>query len=111
MNSSVQLSMTQRPRLSQQRRVYVQVLRFMDWMDTNSEYLPPWGERTKPEHDTQARPGGVALEYIVQLSNQLGAAPWVCVHHLADDAYVTKLASFLKDNLRPDLRIYVEHSK
>lgn len=51
-----------------------QVLRFMDWMRTNSEDLPPWDDRTTPRHDTQSRPGGVALEYIIALCNQVG---WV----------------------------------
>ena len=82
----------------------------MDWMHTNSDYLAPWPQRTKPNQDTQARPGGVALEYIVQLCNQLGTAPWINVHHLADDEYVRNLAGFLKSELRPDVTIYVEHS-
>jgi len=50
------------------------------------------------------------LEHIVDLCNRLGASPWINVHHLADDAYVRQMATFLKLNLRPDLRIYVEHS-
>ncbi len=32
------------------------VLRFMDWMATNSETLPPWSQRTTPAHDTQVCP-------------------------------------------------------
>jgi hypothetical protein len=82
----------------------------MDWMNTNSDYLPSWSQRTKPDQDTQARPGGVALEYLVRLSNELGAAAWINVHHLADDDYVRSLAEYLKAQLRPDVHIYVEHS-
>lgn len=41
---------------------------------------------------------------------QLGAAPWINVHHLASDGYVTSMAQMLKAQLRPDLKIYVEHS-
>jgi hypothetical protein len=36
-------------------------------------------------------------------------AAWLFVP-AADDAYVRKLASFLRDGLRPDLRVYVKHS-
>lgn len=55
-------------------------------------------------------PGGVALEYIISLCNELDAAPWINVPHLADDDYVTKLATMLRDKLRPDVKVYVEHS-
>ena len=82
----------------------------MDWMRTNDEELPAWSDRTTPASDTQARPGGVALEHIIDLCNQLGASAWVNVHHLANDAYVTSMASMLRDQLRPDVQIYVEHS-
>eukprot|EP00798_Chlamydomonas_sp_ICE-L_P027887 gene27887-12004_t len=68
-----------------------------------------------------ARPGlGAALEHIVQLVNLLehmvqlvnllGAAPWFNVHHLADDGYVLAMATLLRDTLRPDIQVYIEHS-
>ncbi|GLC60709.1 hypothetical protein PLESTB_001660900 [Pleodorina starrii] len=95
------------------------VIRFMGLMDTNGDSggaavlagnLTGWEARRKPDADTQAGPGGIALEYIVQLCNLLGADPWVNVHHLADDAYVTSMATLMRDTLRPDVKIYVEHS-
>ena len=49
--------------------------------------------------------GGVALELIARLCNELGASPWVNVPHLADDDYVRSLAQFFKDQLRPDLKV------
>ncbi|GIL67802.1 hypothetical protein Vafri_21078 [Volvox africanus] len=95
------------------------VLRFMDLMDTNNDgfwadvvagKITGWEARKKPNRDTQTGPGGIALEYIVQLCNLVGADPWVNVHHLADDAYVTAMATLLRDSLRPDVNVYVEHS-
>ncbi|GIL87895.1 hypothetical protein Vretifemale_15941 [Volvox reticuliferus] len=95
------------------------VLRFMDTLDTNNDgfwadvvagKVTGWEARKKPNRDTQAGPGGIALEYIVQLCNLVGADPWVNVHHLADDAYVTAMATLLRDSLRPDVNVYVEHS-
>jgi hypothetical protein len=47
---------------------------------------------------------------MIDLSNQLGAAPWITIHHLADDEYVRNVALLFKAQLRPDVKIYVEHS-
>ena len=82
----------------------------MEWSLTNTDPLPPWSARTTPQHDTQARPGGVALEHIVQLCNTLKASAYINVHHLANDTYVANMAVLLRDSLRPDVLVYVEHS-
>ncbi|EFJ43984.1 hypothetical protein VOLCADRAFT_95837 [Volvox carteri f. nagariensis] len=76
------------------------VLRFMGWLDINNDVA--WA--------AVASSGGIALEYLVRLCNLLGTDPWVNVHHLADDDYVTSLATMLRDSLRPDVKVYVEHS-
>lgn len=89
------------------------VLRFMSWLGTNTDTATvprAWQQRVMPTADTQTGPGGVAWEYVVKLCNQLGASPWINVHHLADDDYVRSLALFLKYQLRPDVKVYVEHS-
>lgn len=87
------------------------VLRFMSWLNTNSDAAPrSWQQRVTPQSDSQTGPGGVAWEYIVRLCNQLGASPWVNIHHLADDAYVESVAQYLKSELRSDVKVYVEHS-
>lgn len=86
------------------------VLRFQGWLGTNADTLVPWEQRVTPSYNSQTGPGGVAFDYLVQLCNQLGAAPWINVHHLADDTYVRNVATFLRDKLRPDVRIFVEHS-
>jgi len=86
------------------------VLRFMDWGQTNNSPLSDWADRTRPEHPTQSRSQGASLEYIVALSNLQGSDAWICIPHLADDNYVTQAATFLRDNLDPNLRVYVEYS-
>lgn len=73
------------------------------------EDLLQWADRTTPSHRSQEL-GPVALEYQVLLVNTLGAAPWICVHHLASDDYVKKEAEFWLANLRPDVVVYIEHS-
>ncbi|KAK7495111.1 hypothetical protein BaRGS_00013751 [Batillaria attramentaria] len=72
-------------------------IRFMDYLHTN-------------DYHTQEGPEGGAVEYMVQLANTVGVDPWICVPFAADDHYVTQLASYVKNNLRPDVKVYVEYS-
>ncbi|MBD2750538.1 hypothetical protein IC232_28205 [Microvirga sp. BT688] len=84
-------------------------LRFMDWMDTNNSKVRHWAERPRKANFTQAE-GGVALEYMVELSNVQKTAPWFCIPHLADDDYVRRFAEQVKRELDPSLPVYVEYS-
>jgi hypothetical protein len=52
----------------------------------------------------------VALDYMIALCNETGAAPWFCMPHLADDDYVRRFAAAVKAQLDPRLQIYVEYS-
>jgi|GEM_PF-2224128 len=89
---------------------HFRVLRFMDWGQTNASPVVHWQDRTRPEHNTQARSSGVALEYMVQLANELNKDIWICIPHMADDDYVTQAARLLRDNLNYNLKIYLEYS-
>ncbi|MEZ6191615.1 MAG: hypothetical protein R3C45_10040 [Phycisphaerales bacterium] len=86
------------------------VIRFMDWMRTNGSSISSWSDRPKPDYYTQGTRRGVALEYMIELCNELGADPWFCMPHLADDAYVYAFARQVRMRLRPDLNVYVEWS-
>ena len=85
-------------------------LRFMDWGAINYSALMSWTNRTTPSYYTQANPNGVALEYMVQLCNTLQKDAWICIPHVADDNYVQNAAQLIRDNLSPNLRVYVEYS-
>jgi len=74
-----------------------------------SNELWEWADRVLPSHRSQTT-GPVALEYQALLVNTLGASPWVTVHHLASDDYVRQEATFWRQQLRPDVMVYVEHS-
>ena len=50
-----------------------------------------YNRRVSTSHRSQAV-DGVALEYQIALANQVGANPWFCVHHLASDDYVRRMA-------------------
>ncbi|MEM7263107.1 MAG: hypothetical protein AAF488_14045, partial [Planctomycetota bacterium] len=86
------------------------VLRFMDWQRTNNSPLIDWSERTTPESSTQAGVKGVAIEHVIALANATGSDPWICIPHLANDGFVTELATLLAADLDPELQVYVEYS-
>jgi len=88
----------------------VQVLRFMDWGQINNSKLTRWGERPLKSLQTQAGRQGVAIEYMLDLSNELKADPWFCVPHGADDRYIRQFAELVRDRLHPGAKVYVEYS-
>lgn len=85
-------------------------IRFMDWGQTNDSKVSKWSERTTPDFYTQAHRNGVACEYMIKLCNQLGADPWICVPHAADDDYIKQLATLVKGSLDPSLKCFFELS-
>ena len=87
-----------------------QVLRFMNWQRINNSTVVSWAEVPSTRYSTQSVRAGVSPEYMAMLCNLAGTDMWVCVPHMADDQYVTNLASALDVVLRPDLAIYIEYS-
>lgn len=85
------------------------IIRFMDWQQTNNAGPRTWSTRVMPG-DSQIGSGGVAIEYMVALCNQLGADPWLCIPHRAEPHYVRTLAEYCRDNLHPGATVYVEWS-
>lgn len=85
------------------------VFRFMDWQRTNDSPLVEWDDRPTPGHHSQALKG-VALEYMIQLCNELSVEPWFCMPHKASDDFVRKFASMVKEKLKPSLKVHVEYS-
>jgi hypothetical protein len=86
------------------------VLRFMDWQCTNNSAQTSWSDRTTPSRQTQGSDSGVALEYLIRLSNTLNADPWFCLPHKADDDYVRRFARMVKEQLQPERKVYIEYS-
>jgi len=83
-------------------------VRFMDWMKTNESNERKWEDRPLPS-DVHFREG-VPLEVMVALANRLSQNPWFNIPHAADDEYVRNFATYVRDNLRPELKVYVEYS-
>lgn len=86
------------------------LLRFMEWQRTNNQTMSDWAGRPLATDPTQATSKGVALEYCVDLCNLTGKDGWFCVPHLYDDNSVREMARFLRDNLDPNLKLYLEYS-
>ena len=96
-----------------------ETIRFMDWQATNyNGELDLWEERTLITDASQANMtgdfdtivSGIALEYMIELANELGASPWFNMPHQANDDFVQNFATTVRDSLDPDLDVYVEWS-
>jgi nucleotide-binding universal stress UspA family protein len=84
-------------------------VRFMDWMMTNGSPTRSWADRPRMEDATWTT-WGVPLEVMIRLANRIGADPWFCMPHMADDEYVRRFAEAVRDGLDPRLKAYVEYS-
>lgn len=84
-------------------------VRFMDWMFTNGSTQSKWATRPQTTDYTYTR-YGVPIAQMVQLSNEIGADPWFTIPHLATDDYIRNFATYVRDNLDPNLKAYVEYS-
>lgn len=85
------------------------VLRFMDWERTNNSELAHWKDRATPQM-SQATWRGASIETMIDLANKVGADPWLCVPHLADDDFIEQMAKLVKQRLEPGRVVYVEYS-
>lgn len=100
-------------------------LRFMDWGHTNNwgvDYMwenfdeatdsirVPWSQRAAYDYYTWTTNKGAPYEIMIQACNQLNKNMWICVPHNASDDYITQLATMVRDQLNPNLKVYVEYS-
>jgi len=96
------------PKLLEKLRPF-SVLRFYPWMRIYTS-TGRWESRETLQSARQTTTEGVAIEYMVDLCNELGADPWFCMPHVADDDYVRRFAELVKESLNRDARVYVEFS-
>ena len=86
------------------------LLRFMDWGRTNNNQIVSWDQRTLETSYSQASPYGASIEYMVALANQQHQDAWINVPAHADDRYVRNMATYVRDTLDPQLKVFVEYS-
>ena len=82
------------------------------WGREGDDYAVPleWAKRRLTTDSTQQSIDGkfgIAWEYIVELANTTHKDIWINVPLNATDDYVKQLAVFLKDNLKPNIKVYV----
>ncbi|MGJ8604577.1 MAG: DUF4214 domain-containing protein [Marivita sp.] len=83
-------------------------LRFMDWQETNDSNMQSWSER--PQVADYTYHGGVPIEVMIDLANATGTEPWLNIPWHADANFIRELATYVRDNLNPDLRAHIELS-
>ncbi len=85
-------------------------VRFLNWMRTNGSHQKRWDDRPRLDDATWATGRGVPVEVMVRLANEIGADPWFTMPHMAAPEYNRAFAAYVRDNLDPRLKAYVEFS-
>lgn len=91
----------------------VNCLRFMDWLQTYSDVTESWSEVPLGLPTLLTAPSTLQLTkvpfaLIVDLCNRLNINPWICTPVRANQTYYDGLAAYLRDNLNPNLRVFLE---
>ena len=91
-------------------------IRFMKATSTEENPIINWSDRTLIDDHTyfsiiegDIQPG-TPWELVIRFCNEHDKDPWICIPYQANDDYVTNLATLFRDNLNPDLQLYVEYS-
>jgi hypothetical protein len=85
-------------------------LRFMDWFQINGSRLSSWSDRPAPTYAFFGTPKGVPIEIALQLADAVSADAWMNVPVMADDDYITHMATLARNQLGSSQKIYVELS-
>jgi hypothetical protein len=86
------------------------VARFMWWQDEPYNKPVAWATRTPVSGELARGPGGIPLEFMVTLANQANVDPWFSMPWNADEDYVRRFATYVRDNLSSGRKVYVEMS-
>jgi hypothetical protein len=90
-------------------------IRGMQTQETITSQIVHWSDRRSVDYATQATAAysfqnGIAPEYLIELANEVHADLWINVPHMADDDYISHLATLIRTTLGPRHRVYVEWS-
>lgn len=96
------------------------VVRALGWGRVNANPIEDWSDRVLTTDWTYGadhaygeegfKKAGVAYEDMVAAAEDLGADLWVCIPHMATDAFVTSLLTLLESSLDASRHLYVEYS-
>lgn len=91
-------------------------IRPMGWNFINDDnQMQHWDERPRRGWyswalETGPLKGGVPFEVQIDLANELDKDYWVVIPHQATDDFVRQLATLIRDELEPGLRVWVEYT-
>jgi hypothetical protein len=85
-------------------------LRFMDWFQINGSTLSSWTDRPLPTHAFFGTSKGVPIEIAVQLANAASADAWMNIPAMADDNFISQMATLVHSQLGSTQKVYVELS-
>jgi RTX calcium-binding nonapeptide repeat (4 copies) len=88
------------------------VLRTHDWQGTNFSKVTDWtpNDVTADQAFWVKDGRGMPFELLVEVANQAKSDLWINIPHMATDDYIRKAAEYVKANLDPSLRVYVEYT-
>lgn len=89
------------------------VIRFMNMSGVTRNNISSWADRPTVNKATWGgKEGvrGVPLEIMIRLANTINADPWFNIPHNADNTFIYQFAQMVKQQLRPNLRVYIEYS-
>lgn len=82
------------------------LLRFMDWMETNSSPIVNFADYPTQNSAFWHR---VPPQILAELGNRLGSDLWINIPHRASNDFVDQFATVLRDSFRTDRKIFVEY--
>ena len=89
------------------------VLRFMNMAGITRNPIKEWSKRPTMSKSTwggKPTVRGAPLEIMVALANQNNSDAWFSLPHAANDHYMRKFAQYVRDNLKPGLKAYIEYT-
>ncbi|CAA6821389.1 MAG: cellulose-binding domain protein, partial [uncultured Thiotrichaceae bacterium] len=89
------------------------VIRFMNMSGITRNPIQHWADRPHVDNATWGGVEGVRgapVEIMVELANRLHTDAWFNVPHAANNDYVRRFAYYVKQNLNPGLKVYIEYS-
>src|SRR5690606_27443529 len=73
------------------------VLRFLDWIPTNGNWIADWEHRPSMEQAHWGNLQGIPYEMQLALGNELQQDVWLTIPHAATDDYVSQLARLVNE--------------
>ena len=89
------------------------ILRFTNMSGITNNPISEWARRPVVTQSTwggKQSARGAPLEIMVELANRNNSDAWFSLPHAANDLYLRKFAQYVRDNLKPGLKVYIEYT-